>query len=154
MRFRKLRIAWSVLSASACVLLMVLWVRSYWYCDTIEGSGPSPAMFDFATVNGNAVFLGVPDFQSVFSVSTWSVVSESIVGVQVEFPAIWLPRYTCLPNMMSELQVPCWMVVLLIGGLCIAPWIRRSTRFSLRTLLIATTLVAMVLGLIVYAASK
>ena len=29
MRFRKLRIAWSVLCGIACVLLIVLWVRSY-----------------------------------------------------------------------------------------------------------------------------
>ena len=31
MRFRKLRIAWSVVCGIACVLLIVLWVRSYWY---------------------------------------------------------------------------------------------------------------------------
>src|SRR6478609_7250090 len=34
MRFRKLRIAWSVAWGLACVLLIVLWVRSYWWCDT------------------------------------------------------------------------------------------------------------------------
>src|SRR4029079_6900571 len=33
MRFRKLRIAWSVLCAIACVLLIALWVRSYWWWD-------------------------------------------------------------------------------------------------------------------------
>jgi hypothetical protein len=30
MRFRKLRIAWSTTCVIACVLLLVLWVRSYW----------------------------------------------------------------------------------------------------------------------------
>ena len=35
MRFRKLRIAWSVGWGIACVLLIVLWVRSYWYKDTV-----------------------------------------------------------------------------------------------------------------------
>jgi len=35
-------------------------------------------------------------------------------------------------------------------GLAIAPWATGPTRFSLRTLLIATTLVAVVLGLIVW----
>src|SRR6187200_769128 len=35
MRFRKLRIAWSVFWALACVLLIVLWVRSYWWCDIL-----------------------------------------------------------------------------------------------------------------------
>src|SRR4051794_19852377 len=33
MRFRKLRIAWSVFWGLACVLLVVLWVRSYWWED-------------------------------------------------------------------------------------------------------------------------
>src|SRR4051794_30713435 len=31
MIFRKLRIAWSVGCGIACVLLMLLWVRSYWW---------------------------------------------------------------------------------------------------------------------------
>src|SRR4051794_41164867 len=35
MRFRKLRIAWSVLWGLACVLLIVLWVRSYRGGDSI-----------------------------------------------------------------------------------------------------------------------
>src|SRR3954447_118615 len=42
MTFRKLRIAWSVFWGLACVLLVVLWVRSYWYhdsaCDHISGT--------------------------------------------------------------------------------------------------------------------
>src|SRR5262245_14496481 len=33
MRFRKLRIAWSVGWGLACVLLIALWVRSCWWCD-------------------------------------------------------------------------------------------------------------------------
>src|SRR3954451_17185227 len=33
MRFRKLRIAWSVFWGLAAVLLIVLWVRSFWYAD-------------------------------------------------------------------------------------------------------------------------
>jgi hypothetical protein len=33
MRFRKLRIPWSVAWGIACVLLVVLWVRSYWWSD-------------------------------------------------------------------------------------------------------------------------
>src|SRR5262245_30694970 len=36
MRFRKLRIAWSVLWGVAAVLLIVLWVRSYWRTEFLE----------------------------------------------------------------------------------------------------------------------
>src|SRR6476661_7413421 len=35
MKFRKLRIAWSVLCGIACVLLILLWVRSYWWNDSV-----------------------------------------------------------------------------------------------------------------------
>src|SRR3954451_11071314 len=35
MKFRKLRIAWSAACGIACVLLIVLWVRSYWCCYTV-----------------------------------------------------------------------------------------------------------------------
>ena len=45
-----------------------------------------------------------------------------------------------------RLVLPYWSLVIVAGGFGAMPWIRR---FSLRTLLIATTLVAVVLGLIV-----
>jgi hypothetical protein len=44
-----------------------------------------------------------------------------------------------------------WMPEALVLSLAAIPWIRWSKRFSLRTLLIATTLVAVVPGLMVYA---
>jgi hypothetical protein len=53
-----------------------------------------------------------------------------------------------VPNYL--LMFPHWFLVLLSAAFATAPWIR--WRFSLRTLLIATTLVAVVLGLIVWAA--
>ncbi len=46
-------------------------------------------------------------------------------------------------------RVPCWFAVLMSATLTAVPWIR--WRFSLRTLLVATTLVAVVLGLAVWA---
>jgi hypothetical protein len=49
----------------------------------------------------------------------------------------------------SALDVPHWFLVLATIGLSALPWLR--LRFSLRTLLIATTLVAVVLGLVVWA---
>ena len=49
----------------------------------------------------------------------------------------------------AEFVLPHLFVLFLIATLAALPWIR--WQFSLRTLLIATTLVAVVLGLIVYA---
>jgi hypothetical protein len=45
---------------------------------------------------------------------------------------------------------PMWLLTLMPICLSMAPWLRWSRRFRLRTLLIATTLVAVVLGLIVW----
>ena len=43
-----------------------------------------------------------------------------------------------------------WFPILICLGIAAAPWVNRiGWRFSLRTLLIATTLVAIVLGLVV-----
>ena len=33
MKYRKLRIAWSAVCGIVCLLLIVLWVRSYWWRD-------------------------------------------------------------------------------------------------------------------------
>ena len=48
-----------------------------------------------------------------------------------------------------EIDFPHWCPVLVVATLTAFPWIRWSKRFTLRTLLIATTLIAVVLGLIV-----
>ena len=35
MRFRTLRIAWSILCGFVCVLLIAVWVRSFWSADHV-----------------------------------------------------------------------------------------------------------------------
>jgi hypothetical protein len=53
-------------------------------------------------------------------------------------------------GLVRALIAPHWLPALLSATLAVIPWISRSWRFSLRTLLIATTLVAVVLGLVVW----
>jgi hypothetical protein len=51
------------------------------------------------------------------------------------------------------IRIPLWLTIALTAAASASPWIStvvRLRRFSLRTLLIATTLVALVLGLIAY----
>jgi hypothetical protein len=47
--------------------------------------------------------------------------------------------------------VPCWFGVLFAGALSVLPWLPWSTRFSLRTLIIAITLLAVVLTIVAMA---
>jgi len=55
------------------------------------------------------------------------------------------------PLLYTVLTLPHWLMALLSASLASVPWI--SQRFSLRTLLIATTLIAVVLGLVVWSMS-
>lgn len=48
------------------------------------------------------------------------------------------------------LVTPYWFSAILVGTIAAIPWTRSYNRFSLRTLLIAMTLVAVGLGLIVW----
>jgi hypothetical protein len=50
-----------------------------------------------------------------------------------------------------EIHLPFWFAILIVVCCGYSPWLPWSKRFSLRTLLIATTLVAVVLGAVVYA---
>jgi hypothetical protein len=151
MRFRKLRIAWSVGCGIACVLLIVLWVRSYWWWDSFT----SPAMIS----NG----VGVCSVQGLvcFHAKTqpmrmrWYVDpnSESIAASFNEirrtktFAGVGVSRFAN----QSVLLVSHWFLAFLFAAVGIVPWL--SFRFGLRTLLIATTLIAVVLGLIVWLSS-
>jgi hypothetical protein len=50
----------------------------------------------------------------------------------------------------SGLAIPYWLILACTTTLAALPWLRWSKRFSMRTLLIALTAVAVVLGLIVW----
>jgi hypothetical protein len=145
MRFRKLRIAWSVVWGVACLLLCVLWVRSYWYSDVIRYPLQwKPELSAAGTIKG------------VFAVSVTGAFSSKrerrYVSTRLpeHFSVVpWL-GWRSLNALSYQVCIPIWLIVLPLSGLAAVPWIHWSKRFSLRTLLIATTLAAVVLGLIVY----
>jgi hypothetical protein len=142
MRFRKLRIAWSVVCGIICLLLIVLWVRSYWWSDLYIAQLSSQRYFGIGDTNGRTFFgtarsVGHP---------AWTLIVEPSENRAEYFPRIDESVYAGG----VDLYLPNWMLVILTATLAAAPWISWSKRFSLRTLLIATTLVAVVLGLIVW----
>ena len=140
--FRGLRIAWIAGFGILCLLLIVLWVRSHQRCEY------------FYTKSGNRItILGS-------NAGTAYLLRRTISG-QVR-PRNWGWKYndTAVAPTMSHYQraagetfivVPYWLLIALVGAMAFGPWIRWSNRFSLRTLLIATTLIAMALGIIISA---
>jgi hypothetical protein len=155
MRFRKLRIAWSVFWGVACVLLIVLWVRSYRFQDACYGNIPGT---DFVSAGSQLGYL--------FAIFHDEPRRDWVCNTRPLPDEVWRKLYrenepTKAPNRLligihysppsyATWCVPYWFLVLLTPLFATASWLRWS--FSLRTLLIATTLVAVALGWLLYAA--
>ena len=157
MRYRKLRIAWSVFWGLAAVLLIVLWVRSYWGNDSIAIPQSTANYFGLVTMrtdtqidSGRGRIGGVWNGASgLLTPSVWIVSHEPLAddfepdGFGFEFTNSPIGRVYSVPH---------WFLLIWSSALIAAPWLPWwSNRFSLRTLLIAITAVAVVLGLIVWA---
>jgi hypothetical protein len=157
---KHLRIAVTALSLTVCALLIALWVRSYWYNDAISGDQRS----HFIYVGTRCGKIGM--LRELINYAHWIPVRSASMPVSADdwHSKLLLPSYAGEPpphrflgfrwrvdndgwRSGCELEAPIFYPVVLFGVLAIAPW--RLWRFSLRTLLIATTLFAVALGLIV-----
>jgi hypothetical protein len=151
MRFRKLRIAWTVFWGLACILLIVLWVRSHAIRDSAFWPKNKFGM-EINSMKGHAVLFVV--FQPFPNEQT-KVLHEKITPNDELRVKRGILGFLYDPEVdRFSVHVPFWFLALTLAAVAAAPWIRWSRRFTLRTLLIATTLVALVLGLAVYAAGK
>ena len=145
MKHRKLRIAWSVGSGVACVMLLVLWVRSYRAYDVVGVVTPAGDEFSFHSTGGYLGIILGADFHWMAGQMKWRHVSGERDRDLQGLPPPWLPHHW-RESFGSSTDVPHWMLFVLIALCGAIPWLR--SRFSLRTLLIATTLVGVGLGLI------
>jgi hypothetical protein len=135
---RKLRIAWSVSWVLACVLLLALWVRSYSWMDMVQLPGAKSftshqGQFHF---NKPIVFIGTGPSPLVLPASHYGITSvprDVPYGVNILY---------------GGLSVRIWGVGMVVCAIGIAPWMPQ--RYSLRILLIDTTLVAVVLGTVAW----
>jgi hypothetical protein len=135
MKYRKLRIAWSVAWGVVAVLLCLLWVRSHYYYD-LGTSGIVP-------IRGSLYMTQKIAMQPRYTSTARFV--RTMLGTQA------VPAADFVVEPLDAFTIPFWFLVLVTGAASRAPWFRWPTHFSLRTLLIATTLVAVALGLIVWA---
>jgi hypothetical protein len=130
MRCRKLRIAWSVVWGLVAVLLCVTWVRSY------GGKAGSPRPL-----------IEVGDFTLCVTQGMLHTERNSIVHHPDRMDRLGIHNAYWTHSSWTS-QKPLWCILPFLVMTAWAPWICWSRRFTLRTLLIATTLVAVVLGLI------
>jgi hypothetical protein len=144
MKFRKLRIAWLVFWGLACVLVIMLWVRSHARHDVVFGQLTSGLCFYLESSPSQLeVFVGHSTFR-------WAVQSQRYYGTSTEtkYP-IWTGfTFRHRPLRYTFVDIPYWS---LAGFMAVLALAAAPRRFSLRTLLIAMTLFALLFGLVVYA---
>jgi hypothetical protein len=149
---RYLRIAFSVLCVSLCVLVIIMWVRSRENLESIGWSlaGGQGFMINSAagTLSFSAWHAPNPPIQIGFGFSGEHLDAQlmALLEQRIEettffgFSHRWDARTL-------GVGFPDWFLFLVLFGLAALPWIK--WRFSLRTLFIAMTLVAVLLGAIV-----
>jgi hypothetical protein len=139
---RQLRIAFSVVCVIVCLMLIVLWLRSYWRLEILEKQIGLRAV-QISSVKGRIAI-------AHFEPRTY-VIGMPYLNVGAGDAADWRKGRVAYydDGSVTALIVPHWLLAILSATLAVIPWISRSYRFSLRTLLLATTLVGVVLGLAV-----
>ena len=148
MKYRKLRIAWSVGCGGVCLLLVALWVRSYWRIDSltyIHSVSKVVCVFSSAgqlevLVTPQTIAHSVPGRQSY--AITQPLISNGPNGILGVY-------YHSSPGVITFIT-PYWLLVTLCGAMSAIPTLTLlRCHFSLRTLLIATTVVAVGIGVAV-----
>jgi hypothetical protein len=132
-----LRIAVTALGLTACVLLMAMWVRSYWRHDQLICPWPNSRTLRVWSTPGHLTFLTHP------KAGQWKL-ETTRVGKRFENQEGKIGWNSNAFNTIA--YCPYWFPVPIPALLAVALWIK--WRFSLRTLLIATTLVVVVLGIV------
>ena len=152
MKYRKLRIAWSVAWGVACLLLIALWVRSQWYADHYFASVTKTHLMHVQLIPG-AIAIRITDVTRMYLRQDFTVGANNwrphAIGLRES--KYRSPLWAAFDYAGGYLTLPYWFLVSITAILTAAPWIKRRPQFSLRTLLIAMTLVAVGLGLAVYA---
>jgi hypothetical protein len=148
MKYRKLRIAWSVGWGVLAVLLCVLWVRSYYRRESLNRVNNSNVQTVISSSFGSLMFnrfdLNLLESFLPPKAHGWLYRKYELRTGYAE------PPFSFIWNASEwRIAVPHWFVLCILAALATSPWIR--WRFSLRTLLIATTLVAVLLGAMMWA---
>jgi hypothetical protein len=144
---RALRIAWTVWWGIVCVLLVVLWLRSYQKLEIVICQGKGNELTVFGSNSGTVYFTrqerewAAKDTTLRF-IFGWQYQSD--IPSKTSGPFVWRTAGGRI-----DVVCPNYLLVGLCIGVALVPWAVHKWNFSLRTLLIATAPVAVVLGLVV-----
>jgi hypothetical protein len=136
-----LRISWTAFWGVACVLLVALWVRSYTWLDV--ASYRLASFWGRIYYNNQFAFMPLPGRPPFIEASHPHFLCTSFV-----VDDFFIQSYP------GGTWIPYWFLVLPCVAFAVLPWRRQLTlRFSLRTLLLAITLLSVLLGHVVWSMS-
>ncbi len=153
---RKLRIAFSVVCGIVCLLLIVMWWASLSTLYSWQGHVIGKRLH-IQAAHGKAVLFSVTyneELLSEIGLTSFSNVPLTNVRQSDDLSLPIAGSETATAYFTSGTRIcifPFWLILLVAVWLAAIPWIPWRWKFSLRTLLIATTVVAALLGAIVYA---
>jgi hypothetical protein len=144
-----LRIAWTIFLAMLCVLWLALWVRSCWWVDRMSFALPAHTTIFCNLMPGSCgieVSRGTlfPNLKNKHTETSEWLTKLKRSNPPHRIPTRLLGNFYLSP---SGIIMPYWLLILLTAVAGAMPWLQ--LRFSLRTLLIAITLVALALGLLI-----
>lgn len=152
MTFRKWRIAFSAIAVVGCVMLGALWLRSFWTMDALCARSTGAGSIVVVSILGEIELRSdqtatdiAPPPMSLYTGQIWhDQLDDSYrLWFEPEFAGFSF-RSAKLADL--EIDIPYWFIIVLAGALGIAPWLSR--RFSLRTLLLTATTIAIGLGML------
>jgi hypothetical protein len=131
---------------------MVLWVRSYYWRDIIAIHHPEFGLANVTSHRGQLVFVGLgrtsTNAASVRLARRRSGEAMQRDPVGTFQRGLYAGFGIRVARTSALLAAPTWFMAMCSASLAAVPWLRWSKRFSLRTLLIGMTLVAVILGAI------
>ena len=148
LRFRNLRIAWTVGWGLLAAILIVLNVWSCWWWDRCYVPGNRLGV-QINSDAGHVVLMIGPSEPTVNKVILGHLPSSGPADVFYDNDILGF--YFKREPASLRLDTPYWFIVIVVVVIAASLWVPWcSKRFSLRAMLIATTLVAVVLGLIAW----
>lgn len=140
-----LRIGFSASCAIVCLLMIAAWVRSYSWADGFFLKLlPSGHVQVHAADGRMCIWLERKPIDRWFSSNSRLITEPTPPDAENRIP--WLDVYAW-PNLI-RIYTAHWLLTVVAGSLAVIPWCPR--KFSLRGLLIFTTVIATVVGVIVW----
>lgn len=149
---RWLRITWSVFFAVVTVALCVLWIRSYLRTESLEVCIGGQRELTALSIPGVLMVGYGPGLDSLASgkylIASEPIDMQYVASMRME---LGLGGFGAINESIWWIfAAPYWFLVTSTTTVAVLSWTRWSKRFSLRTMLIATTLIAAVLGAVVW----